>query len=793
MEDDEAVPLHGAPTSSPARPSAMPEPANCERRRMRPARAVLAVCSACLALACGAAGLAMWTGTGRAVASRQVGARAQVVATPPAVTAVVPSKTTRWRGCVGAPANGQPPPSPHVAAAEWWFAMVSPYAAPARDAALPALRAQDAVEAAAAADRFACADQGPGTPAPGLAPDRALSPALLHALVGPPTPSRPIAVTWCNAAFVPFALNWAAHARAAGLEPFIIGASDPAALEALTAAGLPAFAMPGPAAAAAAGPADAGWGTPAFHALGRAKAALAAALTGAGYDALLCDVDTVWLADPRAFLARWPDAAVLTSWDGLHRTRNGEAAAASAQPVPASATGLAAAVAALALPTPPEGGGGGGLEAWPTAAAAPANICVVLWRAGAHPVAVAWRDALLAEPGAWDQDVFNDLLTAGGAPNGSSLAPSTASPGLFRAFGAAAPPPPAPPLLAGVLPVDTFASGHTHFVQRLAERTRGVAPFVVHTTFQFSGSAGKKHRLRERWLWAVDGPDHYAPRGGLVTLGAFEDDPTFGALLARAAPAPVPADDASAAPALAALAGHFALVHHQLRSVRAGLALAAALNRTLVLPRLWCGADRWWQPFTGGAIPGTAAPARLPFRCPADHVLDVAAMGDGGAGDARALDAAAHGPPIAFREAGLLENPRFPAAHRESGLGGTVTVLVGSGGGGGGGGGGGDGGAGPDLAIPAGLDDVGLRAALARVSAAPILHFPDPGAALAGFRDRGTAARLARRVAASTDLWCCVPGAAPGHVWYDAMADVDHVDRHGKRWRAREWAPTTGP
>ena len=51
-----------------------------------------------------------------------------------------------------------------------------------------------------------------------------------------------------------------------------------------------------------------------------------------------------------------------------------------------------------------------------------------------------------------------------------------------------------------------------------------------------------------------------------------------------------------------------------------GLALATALNRTLVIPQLWCGADRWWAPHAG-IIPGSML--QLPFACPLDHVLDL--------------------------------------------------------------------------------------------------------------------------------------------------------------------------
>ena len=36
-----------------------------------------------------------------------------------------------------------------------------------------------------------------------------------------------------------------------------------------------------------------------------------------------------------------------------------------------------------------------------------------------------------------------------------------------------------------------------------------VRPFVVHQTFQYGGTKGKRHRLREAMLW-YDPPDYYA-------------------------------------------------------------------------------------------------------------------------------------------------------------------------------------------------------------------------------------------------------------------------------------------
>lgn len=54
--------------------------------------------------------------------------------------------------------------------------------------------------------------------------------------------------------------------------------------------------------------------------------------------------------------------------------------------------------------------------------------------------------------------------------------------------------------------------------------------------------------------------------------------------------------------------------------LRNAFALASILNRTLILPPLWCGLDRYWAPHAG-TLPGSEF--KLPFICPADHVLDL--------------------------------------------------------------------------------------------------------------------------------------------------------------------------
>jgi hypothetical protein len=72
---------------------------------------------------------------------------------------------------------------------------------------------------------------------------------------------------------------------------------------------------------------------------------------------------------------------------------------------------------------------------------------------------------------------------------------------------------------------------------------------------------------------------------------------------------------------------HIALMLHQLRSLRAALLLAFALDRALVLPPLVCGLDKYWAPLSpSGVIPGAPASALPIVECPLDHLLNPAEL-----------------------------------------------------------------------------------------------------------------------------------------------------------------------
>ena len=67
-------------------------------------------------------------------------------------------------------------------------------------------------------------------------------------------------VTWANAHYLDFVLNWASHVEAANISTYLVGALDDELLEALVSRGIPTFAMNTGLSASR----DLGWGSPDF-------------------------------------------------------------------------------------------------------------------------------------------------------------------------------------------------------------------------------------------------------------------------------------------------------------------------------------------------------------------------------------------------------------------------------------------------------------------------------------------------------------------------------------------------
>ena len=196
--------------------------------------------------------------------------------------------------------------------------------------------------------------------------------------------------------------------------------------------------------------ADTGWGTQAFRMLGLYKVQMVLSLARTGVDTLTVDADAFIVRDPLPYLRAMPQADVLMSSDQLSATR---------------------------------GYGDQGLEGEGAFGSA-FNIGFIFIRASAVDFVEEWRDKCYSEQGSWDQNLFASTLRRAGELTHEELqlTPERLRPMYRTKLGRH--------LLAGILPVSLFASGHTFFVTRMAHLMH-TQPYMVHTTFQVSKQVSK--------------------------------------------------------------------------------------------------------------------------------------------------------------------------------------------------------------------------------------------------------------------------------------------------------------
>ncbi|XP_028756023.1 arabinosyltransferase XEG113 isoform X1 [Neltuma alba] len=491
-----------------------------------------------------------------------------------------------------------------------------------------------------------------------------------------------IIVTFGNYAFMDFILNWAKHLTDLGLSNLLVGAMDTKLLEALYWKGVPVFDM-----GSHMSTVDVGWGSPTFHKMGREKAILIDSVLPYGFELLMCDTDMVWLKDPLPYLARYPGADVLTSSDQL-------------------------------IPTVVDDS----LEVWQEVSGA-YNVGIFHWRPtdSAKKLAKEWKQMLFADDKVWDQNGFNDIVRKRLGP------PVDEDSGLVYAFDGK--------LKLGILPASIFCSGHTYFVQAMYQQLR-LEPYAVHTTFQFAGTEGKRHRLREAMVF-YDPPEYYNPPGGFLS---FKPSIPKNLLLSGTH----------------TIESHFSLVNYQVKQIRTALAIASLLNRTLVMPPLWCVVDRLWFPHPG-VLEGTMT--RQPFLCPLDHVFEVNVM-------LQALPEEEFGPGIGIREYSILDNPSMPLEVKSSWLdvhlckdgtpdcdASNATTVGGV------------------LRLPKHSTDETLMRVFSSFKDVKVIQFSSMQDAFAGFTDKIREDKFRKRVKRYVGIWCCVMDHTPGHIYYDMYWD----------------------
>jgi hypothetical protein len=491
-----------------------------------------------------------------------------------------------------------------------------------------------------------------------------------------------VAVTWANSAIADMLDSWMKRMRLrAGVKCFIVGALDMELYDALSARSEPVFALFSSEHHALR--ATIRWGSASFKAMGATKVWLIRTLAEFGVNTLISDADCAFMRDPFPFLNQFSGADLLISSDAMHHTDG-------------STSGYQ-------------------LERYPRTFA-DLNLGQMFVRPSAAPFLRSWERSLASSTGKrmWDQKVLNQLIKRGldRRSEDSNRLLTSKHRNVTLTF--------------GVLPCILFQNGHVAFVQRLHEKYN-VSAISAHTTHQFSGTIGKRHRMREAMLFE-DSEDWYTPANGLMSF----DNPLPQRLLN----------------AEQTLDTHFELVHLQLKRYRSALGVAIALNRTLILsaPSI-CGHDRWWAPHNG-RIPGSEL--KLPFRCPADHVLNLPFLH-------RSFDEGSrYGPSIALREHSLLQNPRAPGHVKRS-----IARL--------------DAKDAKDsynlsaLIEPHSTDKQLLRQLSQDILSAQVLHFRSIDRIFAGFESLTTQRQWINRVRDSTSIYCCVRSKKPGHIRYDAL------------------------
>ncbi|QCD81833.1 arabinosyltransferase XEG113-like [Vigna unguiculata] len=506
---------------------------------------------------------------------------------------------------------------------------------------------------------------------------------LTKALVQQRVKDNVVIVTFGNYAFMDFILTWVKQLRNLEVSNFLVGAMDTKLLEALYWKGIPVFDM-----GSHMSTVDVGWGSPTFHKMGREKVILIDSILPYGFELLMCDTDMVWLKNPLPYLARYPEADILTSSDQV-------------------------------IPTVVDDS----LEVWQEVSGA-YNIGIFHWRPteSAKKLAKQWKEMLLADDKIWDQNGFNDILH-------KQLGPSVDDESrLVYAFDGK--------LKMGILPASIFCSGHTYFVQAMYQQLR-LDPYAVHTTFQYGGTEGKRHRLREAMLF-LDPPEYYNPPGGLLSFKPY-------------------------IPKSLMLSGehnvesHFTLVNYQIKQIRTALAIASLLNRTLVMPPLWCRIDRLWYGHPG-ILEGSMT--RQPFLCPLDHVFEVNVM-------LKKLSEEEFGPQIDFREYSILDNPSLPSEVKKSWLDvqlckqGTQgcdvsndTTSVGG-----------------VLKFPKHSNEETFMKVFSSFKDIKVIKFSSVQDAFRGFTDKEREDKFRNRVKRYVGIWCCVPDQSLGHIYYDMYWD----------------------
>lgn len=433
-----------------------------------------------------------------------------------------------------------------------------------------------------------------------------------------------VLVAFANGRVSDATMNWAKHLSRAGSTRMrhVLGALDDVALERARALGVVAYAATHEDLDHGAAHASENWRAFCAMMIGELKT-----LVDGGYDVVLSDVDVAWTRDAAPyFLCEQAgkadgcedirDADVMISSDNLSPTKDWNEGARYAR------AGIFNTGVVYVRSTPR---GKEFITDWWT-----------------HLTATSGPYAKLTS----HQQVFNRMVRQENAWPGLDVRPGSSE--RTRVLESGAPLSSGETFALGVLPLRFFANGHGYFVQRVnlirsssgdADGAgRGAQPYAVHATYTFDGSGNdaKRYRFQEVGLWlGQDEGEAASDRARYLTF----DAPTVRTTKEEAD-----------------IGDHIAVARANVRALRKAFAYAAALNRTLAIPRLACRCDKVW----GGHdnvfkakchYPGAEGEEYLPGVCPLDHFVSPSAIRRAGG----VFVPAASAPPAATADAVLID------------------------------------------------------------------------------------------------------------------------------------------
>lgn len=561
----------------------------------------------------------------------------------------------------------------------------------------------------------------------------------LHALASTLThkdKGATLVVTFANFAFKELLLNWVANVKKTGVEGFLIGAMDAELLKLCHDKRLPAYSLDDPGLLEQIprneevtpmkdlGKADFRSDHKAFRNMGARKGGFVLALLQLGYSVLISDADAVFIKDPVPFFSKGPLPEVADVW------------------VSTDCLSIEADRGRARLPVehqmrPPfrwwrKTKSKYDFEQNGNIAEASFNTGMLFfWPRNRSIAFVQQWIATMIHSGKnlhnihiWDdQQAFNMLARMGPGTPGMMDPLIPVRGGEDRVFWCMN-----KEVRLGIMPLHLFQNGHTYFVQRV-ETDHAL---MVHNTFQYNGVEGKIARFRQAGLWLTDEDSYFMGKKYLTYDSSL---PQF--LVQQLRDLHVTFDNWAKGPWVSS---HMRLVAHHLLSLRNAMALAEALGRTLIVPKLTCHCDRYWFPIINSCrSPG--ADLKRPFVCTMDMLFNLNAWNHWN---------------VKWREDIFLESDRLPNDVKTS----KIRVKVAAQ----------DDGQARDQVFPAYATDKQAVAALERYKDVAVIELSSAHDAFCAFEEKAANRRFDDKIKnIFVDNWCCHKN---GSLVYDRPAGL---------------------